>query len=140
MHVIRTLHGKICAAMVTPGHANDSPYLKKMIGMMPGGSGDVLGDAVYGSVKNCNAIRDSGHRPIIDPKPNAVPKGFNARAYMLRFRDEHPRTFHNILRARNNVENVFSMKGRFGGVVRALKPHTQAVELLSMCICHYMSI
>ena len=32
------------------------------------------------------------------------------------------------------------MNERFGGVVRALKPHTQAVELLSMCICHYTSI
>ncbi len=42
--------------MVTPGHANDSPYLKKMIEMMPGGSGDVLGDAAYGGVKNCSAI------------------------------------------------------------------------------------
>ena len=31
------------------------------------------------------------------------------------------------------------MKARFGGVVRALKPHTQAVELLSMCICYNMT-
>ena len=77
----------------------------------------------------------------IDPKSNATPKGLNARAEMLRFRDEHPRTFYNILRTRNNAESVFSsMKARFGGVVRALKPRTQAVELLSMCICHYTSI
>ena len=140
LHVIRTLHGKICAAMVTPGKANDSPYLKKMMDMMPRGSGDVLGDAAYGGIKNCNAIRDSGRRPVIDPKSDAMPKGFNARAEMLRFRNEHPRTFHNILRIRNNVESVFSsMKARFGGVVRALKPHTQAVELLSMCICYNMT-
>ena len=141
LHLIHAPHGRICAAMVTPGVANDSPYLRKMIKMMPPGSGDVLGDAAYGGIKNCNAIRDSGRRPVIDPKSNAVPKGLNARAEMLRFRDEHPRTFHNILRIRNNVESVFSsMKERFGGVVRALKPHTQAVELLSMCICYHMSI
>ena len=29
---------------------------EKMIEMMPEGSGDVLGDAAYGGVKNCNAI------------------------------------------------------------------------------------
>ena len=59
---------------------------------------------------------------------------------MLRFRDEHPGTFYGILRIRNNVESVFSsMKERFGGVVRALKTHTQAVELLSMCICYNMT-
>ena len=124
--------------MVTPGHASDSPYLRKMIGMRPDGSGDVLGDAVYGGVKNCNAIRDSGRRPVMEYKSNATPKGLNARADMLRFRDEHPHTFHNILRIRNNVESVFSSMERFGGVVRALKPHTQAVELLSMCICRHM--
>lgn len=56
---------------------------------------------------------------------------------MRRFRDEHPHTFYTILRIRNNVESVFSaMKAGFGGVVRAFKPHTQAVELLSMCICY----
>ena len=122
LHLIHTPHGKICAAMVTPGNANDSPYLRKMIKMMPDGSGDVVGDAAYGGIKNCNAIRDSGRRAVIDPKSNATPKGFNARAEMLRFRDEHPRTFSSTLCIRNNVESVFSsMKERFGGVVRALK-------------------
>ena len=118
LHLIHAPHGMICAAMVTPGVANDSPYLRKMIDMMPPGSGDVLGDAAYGGVKNCNAIRDSGRRPVIDPKSNAVPKGLNARAEMLRFRDEHPRTFHNILRIRNNVkERLFFYEGevRRGG-------------------------
>ena len=140
MHLIHAPQGKICSAMVTPGSANDSPYLRKMIKMMPSGSGDLLGDAAYGGVKNCNAVRDSGRRPIIDPKSNAVPNGHNARADMLRFRNEHPRTFYNILRIRNNVESVFSsIKDRFGGIVRALNPHTWAVELLLVCICYNMT-
>ena len=100
-----------------------------------------MADAAYGGIKNCNAIRDSGRRAIIDSKSNAIIKGFNARAAMLRFREAHPGTFHRMLRLRNNVESVFSsMKARFGGVVRAFKPHTQAVELLSMTICYHMSI
>ena len=104
LHLIHTPQGKICAAMVTPGKANDSPYLRKMIEMMPPGSGDVLADAAYGGIKNCNAIRDSGRRAVMECKSNATPKGLNARADMLRFREEHPRTFHNILRIRNNVK------------------------------------
>ncbi len=49
-------------------------------------------------------------------------KGFNARAEMLRFREDHPGTLHRILHLRNNVESVFSlMKARFSGIVRALK-------------------
>ena len=108
IHLIHTPYGKICAAMVTPGKANDSPYLRKMIDMMPEGSGDVLADAAYGGIKNCNAIRDSGRWAVMECKSNATPKGLNAKAEMLRFREEHPRTFHNLLRIRNNVESVFS--------------------------------
>ena len=137
LHAIRALHGKICAAMVTPGKANDSPHLRKMAGMVPPGSGDVPGDAAYGGIKNCNAIRNSGRRPIMECKSNAAPKGFNARAEMPRFREEHPRTFHSILRTRNNVESVFDEGG--GVVVRALRPHTRAVELPSMRICYNMA-
>ena len=58
---------------------------------------------------------------------------------MLRFREGHPRMFHNILRIRNNVKERLLNEVRFGRVVRALKPHTQAVELLSMCICYNMT-
>ena len=137
---MHTLHGMVCAATVTPGNANDSPHLRTMIETLPEGDGDVLADAIYGGVRNCNAIRDSGRRAIIDPKSNAVIKGFNARAEMLRFREEHPGTFYKILRLRNNVESVFSsMKARFGGVVRALMESTQSAELLSMTICYNMA-
>ena len=51
-----------------------------------------------------HAIRDSGRRAVIDVKSNATPKGFNARAEMRGFGEEHPRTFRNMLRIRNNVK------------------------------------
>ena len=108
--------------------------------MMPNGSGNLLGDSAYGGIKNCDTVRDSGRRPIIYSKSNAIPNGHNARDEMLRFRDEHPRTFYNILRIRNNVDGIFSsMKDRFGGIVRALNLYTQSIELLSMCICYNMT-
>ncbi len=140
LHVIVSLHGKICAATVTPGLACDSPQLRQMVGFLPHGDGnDVMADAIYGGVKNCNAIRDSGRRPIIAPKSNYTIKGFNARAQMLRFFEKHPRTFYNKLSRKNNVESVFSaIKDRFGAIVRALREHTQETELLSMVVCYNM--
>ena len=76
----------------------------------------------------------------MDPKSDAAPGGFNARAEMPGFGGERPRTFCSMLRAGNNVESAFyTMKERFGGVARALKPHTRAVELPSMSICYNMT-
>ena len=140
LHIIQTPHDKICSAMVTPGRANDSPYLRAMIAMMSRGSGYVLADAQYGRMENCQAVQDSGRRPVIEPKSGYEIKGFNARAEMLRFLEKHPGTFHKLLRKRNNVESVFSsMKERFRGVVRAVRTNTQTVELLSTCICYNMT-
>ena len=141
LHIMHTLHGMVCAAAIPPGNAGGSPYLRLMVETLPEGDGDVLADAAYGGIKNCSVIRDSGRRAIIDSKSNAIIKGFNARAQMLRFREAHPGTFHRLLRLRNNIESVFSsMKARFGGVVRALRQNTQSVELLSMTVCYHMSI
>ena len=62
LHIIQTLDGKICSAMVTPGKANDSPYLRAMVAMMQNGSGHVLADAQYCGVENCQATKGSGRR------------------------------------------------------------------------------
>ena len=70
LHIMHTLHGMVCAATVTAGNASDSPYLRLMVETLPEGDGDVLADAAYGGIKNCNAIRDSGRRAIIDSKCN----------------------------------------------------------------------
>ena len=85
LHIMHTLHGMACAAVVTPGKSDDSPYLRAMIETLPEGDGNVLAGAAHGGIKNCNAIRDSGRRTVIDSKSNAVIKGFNTRAEMLRF-------------------------------------------------------
>ena len=126
--------------MVTPGRANDSPYLRAMIAMMPHGSGYVLADAQYGGMENCQAVQDGGCRPVIELKSGYAIKGFNARAEMLRFLEKHPDTFHKLLRKRNNVVGIFSpMKERFGGVVRAVKTNAQTIELLSTRTYHNMT-
>ena len=104
LHIMHTLHGMVCAATVTSGSAGDSPCLRLVVETLPEGDGDVLADAAYGGVKNCNAIRDSGRRATIDSKSNAVIKGFNARVRMLRLRDAHPGTFHRMPRLRSNMK------------------------------------
>ena len=83
LHIMHTLHG--VRRRRSPGNANDSPYLRQMVGMPPEEDGDVLAGAAHGGVENCNAVRDSGQRTVIDSKSNAVIKGFNARAEMSRF-------------------------------------------------------
>ena len=124
LHVLRSKHGRICAAAVSKGTANDSPYLRRMISAIPPGCGVAAADAAYGGKKNCGAVQDSGRKPVIRPKKNYSILGSGARAEMLQFYEEHPRTFHNTLRDRNNVKNGFSvMKERFGAVVRALRTH-----------------
>lgn len=141
LHVIRALHGGICAATVSPGNANDSPYLREMAAFLPHGSGDLLADSAYGCKKNCNAVRDTGRRPVMQPKSSYVIKGFNARADMLKFYEERPGIFHRILSMRNSVEGVFSaIKDRFGAVIRALRERTQSVELPSMVVCYNMAV
>ena len=125
LHIMHTLHGMVCAAAVTPGNTSDSPYLRLMVETLPEGDGDVLADAAYGGIKNCNAIRDSGRRAIIDSKSNAVIKGFNARAQMLRFREAHPGTFHRMLRLRNNVKERLLVHE---GAIRRGGPGIQAAH------------
>ena len=135
--IARSPRGKTCAAVVTPGKADDSPHLMAVIAMMPNGSGHVPADAQYGGMENCQAARDGGRRPVIEPESGYEIKGFNARAEMLGFLGKRPGTFHKRLRKRNNVESAFSsMKERFGGAVRAVKTNARTVELPSTCAYH----
>ena len=138
--VARALHGMACAAAVTPGRANDSPYFRTMQASAPRGSGDVPADSQYGGVENCQAIKNSGRRPAIWPRSDHKIEGEDAGAETLRFSGERPGAFRKLLRKRNNAESVFSsVKERFVGVVRAVKTKTQTVELLSACTRHNMT-
>ena len=89
--IARVPHGMTCAASVTPGKANDPPYLKAMLAMAPRGSGDVSAGAQYGGVENCQAMKDSGHRPVIEPRSDYTIKGDDAGVEVARFLEERPR-------------------------------------------------
>ena len=138
--IVHALGGMMCAAAVTPGRANDSPYLWEMLARMPRGSGDMLADAQYCGVENCQGARGGGRRPVTEPRSDYTTEGEDAGAETLGFSGERPGTFRKLLRKRNNIKSVFSsMKERFGGAVWAVKTKTQAAVLLPTCTCHNMT-
>ena len=131
--IARALGGKICAAAVTPGKANDSPYIREMLARMPRGSGDMLADSQYGGVKNCQAVQDSGRSAVIEPRTDYKIEGEDARAEMLRFLEEHPGTFRKLLRKRNNVESVSPSVKKGSGAWRG--PSRRKPRPSSCCPC-----
>ena len=140
LHIIRARKGKILACTITEGVENDSPHLRKLLKQIPDYEGDddvyFLGDAGYNGKENCKAIKASGRIPIITPKKGQSPDGLDAWSDMLRFLEEHPRTYYGILRRRNNIENTFSsLKARFGTMVSTKSLKTQTIDLLGMAIC-----
>ena len=109
MHILQSLHGKICAVAVTDGDANDSPVPGQLLPFLPRGpGGDVPADSAYCNKTNRGAVSGTGRRPIVTPKANSAIRGFNAYADMLRFREEHPRTFYRRPAMRNNAGSAFS--------------------------------
>ena len=52
--------------------------------MVPDGTGCVMLDAAYDTYENYRVNRNSGRRPVIDPRRDHTLKGYNPRAEMLR--------------------------------------------------------
>lgn len=64
LHILQCLNGKICAARVTVGEANDSPVLREMLTDVRPGTGDVLGDSAYCNKQLCCNLR---HQKYMHP-------------------------------------------------------------------------
>ncbi len=139
LHVLVAPHGMISACEVTYGRKHDSPVFCDMYGRIPHGDtgGHVLLDAAYLSRKNCRIIADSGREPVICPKKNSVPRGFNPMGKMLRWHRDDPCGFAKAYGQRSLVENTFSvMKERFGAVARARTASMRRLQLVLKCICY----
>ena len=85
-----------CPCEVTRGTAHDSSRFRQMFTMVPGGAGCVMLDAAYDAYENYRMIRNSGRRPVIDPRKDHTLKGYNPRAEMLRWRKENPEKFEDV--------------------------------------------
>ena len=138
MHVIVGACGKrIVSCEVTRGTAHDSPRFRQMFAMVPDGTGCVMLDAAYDAYENYRMIRNSGRRPVIDPRKDHTLKGYNPRAEMLRWRKENPEEFERTYHRRSLVESVFSsLKARFGAVVAAKTLPLQRLQLILRSICY----
>ena len=103
----------------------------------PDGTGCVMPDAAYDAYENYRMIRNSGRRPVIDPRKDHTLKGYNPRAGMLRWRKENPEEFERTYHRRSLVESVFSpFKARFGAVVAAKTFPLQRFQLILRSVCY----
>ena len=85
MHVMVDAGGKrIVSCEVTRGTAHDSPKFRQMFAMVPDCTGCAILDAAYDTYENYRMIRNSGRRPVSDPRKDHTLKGYNPRAEMLR--------------------------------------------------------
>ena len=99
--------------------------------------GCVMLDAAYDAYANYRMIRDSGRRPVIDPRRDHVIRGYSPRAAMLRWRQENPEEFARLYHRRSLVESTFSsIKARFGAVVTAKTLPLQRLQLILKSICY----
>ena len=78
LHILLSPHGMIATCTVTGGRAHDSPIFREMYKKIPCDTRHVILDATYPCKANCNVIKASSCTPVICPKSNMKPKGFNA--------------------------------------------------------------
>ncbi len=143
LHAIAAIGGKILSFEATPGTSGDSPEFARMMSRIPkGGYGIVALDSAYDSYKNCELIAKSGRGPVIKPaKGHEKPRGFSARAKMLRWLRDRPDEFWQAYHKRSQAESLFSvMKERAGSVLRAKLDGTITVELFARVLCYNLTV
>ena len=87
MHVIVDAGGKkIVSCEVTKGTAHDSPWFRRIFARVPDGTGCVMLGTAYDTYGNYRMIRNSGRRPVNNPRKDHTLKDYNPKAEMLRWR------------------------------------------------------
>lgn len=142
LHFIAGVRDMIAAFEVTSGTAGDSPQFKKMLKHIRSGFGIVTLDAAYDSYENCEKIVENGRIPVIDSaKGRDKPRGMNARAKMLQWKQDRPKEFDAAYKKRNPVEaKISSIKERTGPVLRSRRIGTITVELFARVLCYNLTV
>jgi len=104
---------------------------------------EVSADKAYGSVKNVNAIMNTGGQPFIAFKKNSSLTASGSSSwgkmfgYFLYRREEYLAHYHK----RSNVEATFSMiKRKFGDFVRSKTDVAMVNEVLAKVLCHNLVV
>ncbi len=143
LRIVGAIGGRILSFEATPGTSGDSPELARMFGRIPrGGCGIAVLDSAYDSYENCRLIAEGGRVPVIKPtKGNERPRGFSARARMLRWLRDRPDEFWRAYHRRSHAGSLFSaMKERTGSVLRSRPGGTITAGLFARVLCYNLTV
>lgn len=133
----------VTSVEVTPGSANDSPYLPQLATATAKRFAvkEVSADKAYLSRANVATIDRLGAVPYIPFKSNTTGDGPDLWRKLYHYfqfnRDDFLAHYHK----RSNVETAFSMlKGKFGDSLRAKTETAQTNELLCKVLCHNLCV
>ena len=94
-------------------------------------------DTAYDAYENYRMIRNSGRRPVNDPRKDHTLKGYNPRAEMLRWRRKNPEKFERTYHRRSLADSTSSpIKSKFGAVVAAKTLPPQRLQLILRSVCY----
>ena len=134
----------VTAITITPGNANDSPVLPKLLDNTAQRfeMTQVSADKAYLSESNLKHTLDNGAFPYIPFKSNSTMNGRSdlwRKIYAHFLMNEEAWKVH--YHKRSNVETTFSMvKGKFGAALRAKSEVGQTNEILLKFVCHNICV
>ena len=134
----------VTAVTITPGNANDSPVLPKLLDdtAQRFEMTQVSADKAYLSESNLKHALDNGAFPYIPFKSNSSMNGRSdlwRKIYAHFLMNEEAWKVH--YHKRSNVETTFSMvKGKFGAALRAKSEVGQTNEILLKFVCHNICV
>jgi transposase len=117
--------------ILTSALRHDSPKFRTLLKRIHGRLGDVCGDKALSCRKNADLVAKLGGKPFLMPKKNASFKarGYQAWKEMMKFWNEHKKSFEKRYHKRSNCEAVnSSLKWKYGEFLYSRKWNMQRIE------------